>query len=79
MNWKLADAKNRFSEVVNLAISEGPQRITRRNDTVIVLREEDYEKFIGKQEDFKSYLINGPHFENIDLQRDTSSIREVDF
>ena len=26
MEWQLAEAKNRFSEVVNRALSEGPQR-----------------------------------------------------
>lgn len=36
--WKLEDAKARFSEVVRRARSEGPQRITRRGrDAVIVI------------------------------------------
>ena len=37
MTWKLAEAKNRLTEVVNLALSERPQTITRRNDTVVLL------------------------------------------
>ncbi len=39
MQWRLAEAKNRFSEVINKALSEGPQKIIRRDDTVIILIE----------------------------------------
>jgi prevent-host-death family protein len=35
--WKLEDAKARFSEVVKLALSEGPQRITRRGRPAVVI------------------------------------------
>jgi len=35
--WKLEDAKARFSEVVNLAISEGPQRVTRRGRPAVLV------------------------------------------
>lgn len=39
-SWKLEDAKARFSEVVRLALTEGPQRVTRRGrDAVIVSAE----------------------------------------
>lgn len=39
--WNLADAKNRFSEVVNLALTEGPQFIRRRADEVVVFCSQD--------------------------------------
>jgi prevent-host-death family protein len=35
--WKLEDAKARFSEVVNLAMSEGPQRVTRRGRPAVLV------------------------------------------
>ena len=35
--WNLADAKNRFSELVNLALSDGPQTVRRRKDEVVVI------------------------------------------
>ena len=44
MAWRLADAKNRFSEVFNRALAEGPQRVLRRHEAVVVLSERDYEK-----------------------------------
>ena len=37
MNWKLADAKNKLSKVMDLALQEGPQTITRRDKSVIVV------------------------------------------
>ena len=37
MEWQLADAKNRFSEVVNRALAEGPQFIHRRKESVVVV------------------------------------------
>lgn len=74
--WRLADAKNRFSEVVNRALSQGPQRIVRRNDKVILLAENDYEKLIGKKASFKMFLMNGPGLDDLDLTRDSSLMRE---
>ncbi len=35
-DWAVADAKNRFSELVTKALEEGPQRVTRRGETVVV-------------------------------------------
>ena len=35
MEWQLADAKNRFSELVNQALRVGPQRVRRRNEAVM--------------------------------------------
>jgi antitoxin Phd len=45
--WKLADAKNRFSELVNRALAEGPQLVERRADSVVVLDLRVYEKLTG--------------------------------
>ena len=41
--WQLQEAKNRLSEVVEKALSQGPQVVSRRGkDTVVVLSIEDY-------------------------------------
>ena len=43
--WKLEDAKARFSEVVRLARSEGPQRVSvRGKDAVVVMSVEELER-----------------------------------
>jgi len=77
MDWRLADAKNRFSELVNRALSDGPQRVTRRRDRVIVMSERDYDRLTGKRRGFKHYLMHGPSFEGLDLTRDQTPARDV--
>ena len=77
MTWNLADAKNRLSEVVNLALSEGPQTITRRKDTVVVISATEYEELIGKRQSFKDFLMSGPSFEGLRLERDKSPMRDI--
>ncbi|MBL8549989.1 MAG: bifunctional phosphopantothenoylcysteine decarboxylase/phosphopantothenate--cysteine ligase CoaBC [Hyphomonadaceae bacterium] len=37
--WAVADAKNRFSELITKALKEGPQRVVRRGEAVIVTAE----------------------------------------
>lgn len=85
MTWKLADAKNRFSEVVRLALSEGPQKVTRQGgegQSVIIISEAEYDalrKEDPKRRDpFVDFLLSGPSLEGLDLSRDRSGMREVD-
>ncbi len=35
--WQLQEAKNRFSEVVDLALEQGPQSVTRHGKEVVVI------------------------------------------
>ncbi|KST65809.1 type II toxin-antitoxin system prevent-host-death family antitoxin [Mastigocoleus testarum] len=77
--WRLADAKNRLTELVNKVLTVGPQIIHRRNDTVVVISKAEYERLIGERPSFKQHLLNPPHtMEDIDLERDKSSMRTVD-
>ena len=78
MTWNLAEAKSRLTEVVNRAISEGPQIITRRNDTVVVMSAEKYAELTGQRRSFKDFLMSGPSFEGLDLGRDKSPMRDVE-
>ena len=77
MNWKLADAKNRFSELVTRAINEVPQRVRRREDVVIVLSGADYLRLQGKQSNLIDYLMHGPDLGDLDHTRDRSPMRET--
>ena len=78
MTWNLAEAKNRLTEVVNLALSEGPQTITRRNDTVVLVSAERYAELTGKKLDFKEFLFRGVGLHELDLTRDPSPSRDVE-
>ena len=77
MDWNLADAKNRFSEVVNLALTQGPQRVRRRKHMVVIVSADEYEKLTGKRAAFRDYLTEGESFEGLDLTRDGSPGRDV--
>ncbi len=78
MDWLLAEAKNRLSEVVTLALTSGPQRIRRRNQAVIIVSEMDYLRLTGARPSFKNYLMEGPSFEGLDLTRDESPSRDIE-
>jgi prevent-host-death family protein len=77
MNWQLAEAKNKLSEVVTRALEDGPQRITRRGQVVVVLSEAEFDRLTGKRPSFKEYLLTGPDLSDLDLSRDQSPMREV--
>jgi len=77
MEWNLAEAKNRLSELVNLALTKGPQQIRRRKDSVVVVSAEEYERLTGHRPSFKEYLTKGESLEGVNLSRDTSPGRDV--
>lgn len=76
--WQFTEAKNRFSEVMTKALTEGPQRIRRRNGTVVVLSEEEYERLTGEPTSFKDLLLSAPDFTGVDLRRDRTPMRDVE-
>jgi antitoxin Phd len=78
MSWRLADAKNRFSELVNRALTGDPQVVLRRRDAVVVVAQRDYQKLTGKRRSFKQFLLGkGPSLQGLDLHRDPSPMRKV--
>jgi len=78
MSWRLADAKNRFSELVNRALTGDPQVVLRRRDAVVVVARRDFEKLTGKRMSFKQFLLGeGPRLRGVDLRRDKSPMRKV--
>lgn len=78
MTWPVAEAKNRLSELMRRALTEGPQRIARRDGAVIVIAEAEYRRLTGEKPSLATYLLQGPSLDGIDLTRDQSSIRPVD-
>ncbi|MFQ5451724.1 MAG: type II toxin-antitoxin system Phd/YefM family antitoxin [Nitrospinaceae bacterium] len=78
MEWKLAEAKNKFSEVINKALLEGPQKVVRRDQSFIIIEENQYKKLTGKKSSFKDYILNAPSLDGLDLSRDQSPVRNTD-
>jgi len=78
MEWKLADAKNRLSELVTKAATEGPQRIRRHKDVVVVIAEPAYRAMTGERPTLKQLLLDGPSLADVIPERDRSSMRSVE-
>lgn len=75
--WPLQDAKNKFSEVVDRALQDGPQTVTRRGQPVVVVVSLDtYRRMAGDRPGFKALLRQAP-IEGLDLERSKEEDREV--
>jgi antitoxin Phd len=78
MPWQLQEAKARFSELVQKAIEDGPQTVTRRGQpVVVVLSAEQFELMKKRQIDLKDLLRSAPWHE-LEIERDKSYPREID-
>jgi len=75
--WQLQEAKNKFSEVVEQALSQGPQVITRRGvETVILLSYAEYRKLMTSQKKLSEFFRQSPLVGiDIDLGRDRGEVR----
>jgi antitoxin Phd len=77
MDWRLADAKNRFSELFTQVLTVGPQRVRRFKDAVILLSEQDYERITGRRVSFKDFLSQGESLEGPEFARDAEFDRDA--
>jgi prevent-host-death family protein len=68
--WKLQDAKARFSEVVDRALTHGPQVVTRHGDNAVVVV--SYAEFTtaAPAQDFKSFLLSSRGISDLPLTRE---------
>jgi prevent-host-death family protein len=80
MAWQLQEAKQRFSELVRRAEAEGPQVVTRNGrDVVVVVAAAEYHRDRKPPMDFKEFLMSGPDFDLLDIQRVKDRAREIDW
>ena len=78
MEWLLADAKNKLSELVTRAITEGPQKIRRRKDRVVLVSQHDYDQLTGKKHSFANFLLTQtPDLSDMEFTRDKSAMRNI--
>lgn len=78
--WRLEEAKARFSEVVRLARTEGPQHVTvRGRDAVVVISVEELARLSppeAPQEPLTAFL-QGLELGGLDLERERDLGRDV--
>ena len=59
--WQLQEAKNKLSEVINLALTVGPQLITRRGEkTAVLISYKEYEKLCKAQGRLSEFFRESP-------------------
>jgi prevent-host-death family protein len=79
MTWQLQEAKAKFSKLVQKAIDEGPQTVTRHGkEAVVVLSAAEYEKLRGKEPTLLEVIMSGPEGD-LELEREQDDGREVEF
>ncbi|MCB1033254.1 MAG: type II toxin-antitoxin system Phd/YefM family antitoxin, partial [Acidobacteria bacterium] len=78
--WQLQHAKNKLSEVVDRAVQEGPQVISRRGvETAVVVSVRDYRKLVAPKEGLVAFLRASPLVEiELNLESDSDPGRDVD-
>jgi prevent-host-death family protein len=78
-HWQLQDAKNRFSEIVNKALRDGPQVVTRHGKkTVVIMSVEKYQSLVRPEVNIVDFFQESPlQGEDLDLKRKKESSREV--
>jgi antitoxin Phd len=78
--WQFQEAKAKLSAVIKEAVSDGPQQITVRGKTaVIVLSAQQYSDLTSPKSSFVKFLQKSPlHGLSISLERDNSLCRNVE-
>jgi prevent-host-death family protein len=79
MPWQLQEAKARFSEVVQKAIDEGAQTVTRHGkEVVVILSTDEYRKLQARRPRLLEVLMSGPEGE-LELPPREVQEREIDW
>ena len=80
LDWQVQEAKQRFSELLRAALSDGPQVVTRHGEEIAVVIDIAYfHRLRGDADDFKEFLRSGPDFDDVDVTRSRDLPRESDW
>jgi len=78
--WQLQDAKSKFSQLVENAINDKPQFVTKHgNNAVVVLLFEDYQKMIKPEADLVSFFRASPLADTeLEIERNKDLPRDIE-
>lgn len=77
--WQLQTAKQRFSQLVERALNDGPQVVSRRGRAVVVVVSlEEYRRLREGERDFKRFLAEAPDFSVLEIERTPEPARRVE-
>jgi len=77
--WQMQVAKNKLSEVIELALQEGPQVITSRGqDKAVVLSFAEYRRLTAPKGGLVEFFRDSPLVgANLDMERSSDAGREL--
>ena len=68
--WQFEQAKNRFGELVDMALTQGPQLVTRHGEeAVVIIAVREYRRLSGVGPSLRSTLLNAPRGEPLSIDR----------
>ena len=78
--WTVAEAKAKFSEVIDRAVKKGPQTVTRHGRTAaVVVAAEAWERKVRRTGNLAEFLASSPLRQSrLRVERRTDSTRKVD-
>ena len=78
--WQLQDAKSKFSQLVESAMHNKPQFVTKHgNNAVVILSFEEYRKMIKPKKDLISFFRASPFVDfEIDVKRNKDTPRDIE-
>jgi prevent-host-death family protein len=77
--WQVQSAKQRLSELIERAVNEGPQTITKHGrETVVVVEVGEYRRLAGAPMGFKEFLLSIPKGDDLEIERSKDLPREID-
>lgn len=79
--WQLQDAKSKFSQLVEKALHNGPQFVTKHgNNAVVILSFKEYQEITRPKSDLVAFLRSSPLVNiELDISRDKNPPREIEF
>lgn len=77
--WTLHDAKSQFSKVVEAAMHNGPQYVSRRGvATVVIVSVKEYETLTANRTSFTEFLLHCPKIdEPLPIERQQDQPRSI--
>jgi antitoxin Phd len=78
-SWQLQNAKSKFSRLVEQALQDGPQFVTRHgNNAVVVLSYKQFQELTKPQTDLVGFLRTSPlSGMDLDIVRDKNHPRDI--
>jgi prevent-host-death family protein len=79
-NWTVAEAKAKFSEVIDRAVSDGPQTITRSGrTTAVVVSAEEWQRKTKRVGNLAEFFATSPlRGSRLKIRRSKESARKIE-